>query len=117
MCNFITAGLEAKLLLAVGAQVMLCHNIDTKAGLVNGALGTVLSIVLHHVTIQFDHMSKPHDVEMVKKFLYVYRKQFPLILTYAVTIHKCQGLSLDSAIVDLSDAVFSPGSAYVYSPV
>ena len=119
-CNM-TAGLEARLLLAVGARVMLRRNIDTKAGLVNGALGTqgVLSIALHHVTVQFDHMSKPHDVEMVKsifiimKNFYVYRKQFPLILAYAVTIHKCQGLSLDCAIVDLSDAVFSPGMAYV----
>ena len=50
---------------------------------------------------------------MVMKNFYVYRKQFPLILAYAVTIHKCQGLSLDCAIVDLSDEVFSAGMAYV----
>ena len=49
---------------------------------------------------------------MVMKNFYVYRK-FPLILAYAVTIHKCQGLSLDGAIVDLSDQVFSAGMAYV----
>ena len=30
-----------------------------------------------------------------------------------MTIHKCQGLSLDCAIVDLSDKVFSAGMAYV----
>ena len=30
-----------------------------------------------------------------------------------MTIHKCQGLSLDCAIVDLSDQVFSAGMAYV----
>ena len=47
------------------------------------------------------------------KTFYVYRKQFPLILAYAVTIYKCQGLSLDSAIIDLSSKVFSPGIAYV----
>ena len=40
-CNR-TAGLEAKLSLAVGAWVMLRCNIHTKRGLVNGALGTVL---------------------------------------------------------------------------
>ena len=50
---------------------------------------------------------------VIMKNFYVYRKQYPLILAYAVTIHKCQGLSLDCAIVDLSDKVFSAGMAYV----
>ena len=50
---------------------------------------------------------------MVMKNFYVYRKQFSLILASAVTIHKCQGLSLDCAIIDLSDQVFSAGMAYV----
>ena len=114
-----TAGLEAKLLLAVGARVMLPRNIDTKTGLVNGALGTVLSISSKCITVQFDHVSKPYDVDkvqtkfMVMKNLCLYREQFPLILAYAVTIHKCQGLSLDCAIVYLSDKVFSAGMAYV----
>ena len=47
---------------------------------------------------------------MVMNNFDVYRKQFPLNLAYAVTI---QGLSLDCAIVDLSDEVFSAGMAYV----
>ena len=50
---------------------------------------------------------------MVLKKIFVYRKQFPLILAFAVTIHKCQGLSLDCAMMELSDQVFSPGMAYV----
>ena len=50
---------------------------------------------------------------MVMNNLTVYRKQYPLILAYAVTIHKCQGLSLDCAIVDLSDRMFAAGMAYV----
>ena len=114
-----TAGLEAKLLLVVGARVMLRRNIDTKTGLVNGALGIVLSITNDLITVKFDHISRPYDVDrvqtkfMVMKNFYVYREQFPLILAYAVTIHKCQGLSLDCAIVDLSDKVFSAGMAYV----
>ena len=49
---------------------------------------------------------------MVMKNFYSYCKQFPLILAYAVTIHKCQGLSLDCAIVDLSEEVFNDIKAY-----
>ena len=49
-CNM-TASLEAKLLLAVGARVMLRCNIDTNAGLVNGAIGTVVSVQPNHITV------------------------------------------------------------------
>ena len=114
-----TADLEAKLSLAVGAQVMLHHNIDTTAGLVNGAIGTVLSIAPQYVTVQLDDVSAPSKIEKVKSRLIVlknacvYRTQFPLILAYVVTTYKCQGLSLDIAIVGLSDGVFTDGMAYV----
>ena len=98
---------------------MLRRNIDTKHGLVNGSIGTITAITLQCITVKFDHIAEPYPVERVKsKFMlmrsfYIYQKQFPLILAYAVTIHKCQGLSLNSAIIDLSSKVFSPGMAYV----
>uniref|UniRef100_A0A1X7U4A9 OTU domain-containing protein n=1 Tax=Amphimedon queenslandica TaxID=400682 RepID=A0A1X7U4A9_AMPQE len=69
--------------------------------------------------IKFDHIDVPCDMErvtsrfMLSKNLYIHRKQFPLILSYAITIHKCQGLSLDTAIIDLSTDVFGDGMAYV----
>jgi len=53
-CNM-TAGLEAKLSLAVGAPIMLHRYLATVAGLVSGAVGTVLSISVSCVTVQFDH--------------------------------------------------------------
>ena len=117
-CNN-TAGLEVNLKLAVGARVMLRRNIDTKAGLVNGAIGTIQAISARCISVKFDHINDPFDIEklkgkfMVMKNYYIYRKQFPLILAYAVTIHKCQGLSLDCAIVDLSSKIFADGMAYV----
>ena len=45
---------------------MLLPDLDTKAGLVNGAIGKVLSIASNHVTVQFDHVSTQYDVERVR---------------------------------------------------
>ena len=50
-CNL--TGLEAVLQVAVGARVMLRRNIDTAIGLVNSAVGTVVTIKAHHI-VQFD---------------------------------------------------------------
>ena len=118
-CNM-TAGLEAELKLVVGVRVMLRRNLDTSQGLVNGALGTVSAICKDCIQVTFDHTPKlQFKIERVRsrfqvlRRFYVYRKQFPLILAFAVTIHKCQGLSLDCAIVDLSSDIFATGMAYV----
>ena len=46
--------------------------------------------------------------------MYIHRKQYPLILAFAITIHKCQGLSLDTAIIDLSQEVFGDLSQEVF---
>ena len=69
--------------------------------------------------MKFDNIEDELEIERVKsKFIvlkqyFVYREQFPFILAYAITIHKCQGLSLNCAIMDLSSNVFSSGMAYV----
>ena len=43
------------------------------------------------------------------------RSQFPLTLAWAVTIHKCQGLTLPEIVIDLkpTKGKFKPGEAYV----
>ena len=43
------------------------------------------------------------------------RSQFPLTLAWAVTIHKCQGLTLPEIVIDMTRAKgrFKPGEAYV----
>ena len=49
---------------------MLRRNIDVKAGLVNGAIGTLLAVLPSRVTIKFDHLSAPCDIKKVKgKFM------------------------------------------------
>jgi ATP-dependent DNA helicase PIF1 len=39
--------------------------------------------------------------------------QLPLILSWAITIHKSQGASLERCIIDIGDAVFESGQSYV----
>ena len=98
---------------------MLRRNVCTKSGLVNGSLGTVAKVKSKQLMVKFDHLPEPVEINRVRskfqvlKKNVVYRTQYPLILAYAVTIHKCQGLSLNCAIIDLSDNIFSSGMAYV----
>ena len=56
----------------------------------------------------YDEYNDEMEEEVVSSF-----KQFPLKLGWAVTIHKAQGLTLDSCSVDLGEGAFATGQAYV----
>ena len=53
--------------------------------------------------------------DLTKKTINVIRKQFPLILAWAVTIHKVQGMTIDRIVVDMSTdkGRYQKGQAYV----
>jgi ATP-dependent DNA helicase PIF1 len=120
---------KPKLHLSKGAQVMLIVNIDVKKGLVNGSRGVITNFH-EYVTISSNGQEKIkyipivkfHDTEIIiKQHSYEIRDrnniiahiiQIPLKLAYAVTVHKSQGMTLDSAIIDLK-GVFEYGQAYV----
>jgi len=119
-----TAGLEKVLNLCIGAKVMLKRNKSVESGLVNGALGTVVDFsenkgVIQQVLVKFDWLENPVPVlresctfEVLKCVFYT-RKQFPLMLAFALTIHKSQGMSLQCAIIDAGSSCFGTGMVYV----
>jgi hypothetical protein len=119
-----TAGLESDLHLALGARIMLRRNLDIEQGLVNGSMGEIREFIhdvkghVKELTIQFDNgiltnISRQKIPFELMRGVYVHREQFAVSLSYAVTIHKCQGLSLDCAIIDLGRSIFGPAMAYV----
>jgi ATP-dependent exoDNAse (exonuclease V) alpha subunit len=56
----------------------------------------------------YDEYNDEMEEEVVSSF-----KQFPLKLGWAVTIHKAQGLTLDSCSIDLGQGAFATGQTYV----
>lgn len=100
------------------AQVMLIANIDPEAGLVNGSRGVVAGFCpsSHLPIIEFMNgarkMIGQHNWP-IEDYEFCARSQIPLRLAWACTTHKAQGVSLDSALVDIGAGNFEYGQAYV----
>ena len=116
----------ATLRLKPGALVMFTVN-KSEPGrseplFVNGQLGTVVECGARSAKCGVVHVRVNNgDVIPVERFTWRYDAQdensgaftqFPLRLAWAMTIHKAQGLTLDSAYLDIR-AAREPGQAYV----
>lgn len=96
-----------ELRLKVNSRIMLIKNLDTGIGLVNGAVGTVVSLDQRSIKVKFDNGVTSCvgriDTELELFENKVTATQMPLIMAYAITIHRCISLTLDYAIMDLGD--------------
>jgi ATP-dependent exoDNAse (exonuclease V) alpha subunit len=55
----------------------------------------------------------PVKNEFVRRVETCSRTQFPLIISYAITVHKSQSITVDKVATDLSERDFQPGLSYV----
>jgi ATP-dependent exoDNAse (exonuclease V) alpha subunit len=125
------------LTLKLGARVMFTANDrNIPRRWMNGTLGKVVQFETDAVTVELDvstHATSKlrHLVEVPiyawESYQYEYDEkeqqikpvvngkfeQFPLMLAWAVTIHKSQGKTLEKVRVDLTGGSFAPGQVYV----
>lgn len=136
----VTAQLDAsvmapkKLEVCVGARVAACATIgDGQVEVPNGTVGTVIGYqgstprgladsAARVPVVRFDTVRGPVVVTVQRVDMklqsvsrdgaYASRYQVPLVLAWAVTVHRCQGLSMDAAVLDLASC-FLDGMVYV----
>lgn len=120
-----TAGIERVITIKIGVKVMIRRNIDVTLGLVNGTVGNVVAVNRAADGNRIDSIklvtsdNKEFTITRVDiKFevfhkIVVHRRQFPLSLSYGITIHKSQGVTCKTAMMDLGTTIFSDGQAYV----
>lgn len=116
----------ARLELKVGAQVLFVKN--KKPHWVNGTLGTVVAISPEIIRVELregntvsveratwekiEYRYDPVEMRLAHTIVGTF-VQFPLTLGWAITIHKSQGMTLDTVRIDMGNGSFCSGQTYV----
>lgn len=112
------------LVLKEGAKVMFVRN---SKFWVNGSLGVVEEIFRDEIIVNKDGQLHSVEPEVWEEHRYIYNQdkgelerhvigtftQIPLILAWAITIHKSQGATISSVHIDLDRGSFDHGQTYV----
>lgn len=114
-----------ELVLKIGAQVMMLKNNFAKDGIINGSIGIVRSFdnKKGYPIVEFTNgalLTIPPNEWAVSKFnentaqveVEAMMIQIPLVLSWAITVHKSQGMTLEKIRCNLGSA-FAEGQVYV----
>jgi len=114
----------------VGAQIMMLNN-DAESRWVNGSIGKITDIIQGNAgpDVVVAELADDDIVEITPHTWEIFRffadggqlqsevigrfKQYPLMLAWAVTIHKSQGKTFNKVIIDIGKGTFTPGQTYV----
>ena len=110
---------EKTVRLKKGAQVMCIINMELSSGemLCNGSQGIILDITPNNLplvkfTNGVEMVMEPH-IWTSETIPGIGLSQIPLILAWALTIHKSQGATMDIAEIDIGSGIFECGQTYV----
>jgi len=121
---------DIELTVKKGAQVMLLNN-DTEGRWVNGSVGEILQIIAGNGVdpVILVKLAEGDEVEVTPYTWEISRlkvengmlrsevtgtfRQFPLMLAWAITIHKSQGKTFERVIIDIGKGTFAHGQLYV----
>lgn len=123
---------DLHLTLKVGAQIMFVKN-DPKKKFVNGTIGKIETIIDDTITVsvkderedikyfELEQMeweiirytqSEENSQEIKTKVMGTFN-QYPVKLAWAITIHKSQGKTFDTVVIDMGNGAFEYGQTYV----
>jgi ATP-dependent DNA helicase PIF1 len=120
---------RTELQVKIGAQIMMLNN-DLEERWVNGTIGKITGITTkgNEDTIVAE-LADGETVEIAPYTWEIFRfftesgqlqsevigrfRQYPLMLAWAVTIHKSQGKTFDRVVVDIGRGTFAHGQTYV----
>ena len=120
--DFLAANIIAEkcLKLKVGTHVMCAVNLNVcgELHIANGSQGIIVGFNEDNLPyVKFNNCKDPILIDYyiwkseVHKMVGV--SQIPLIYSWAITIHKAQGLTLENAIIDIGSNIFAYGQTYV----
>ena len=102
--------LPDEIVLKIGCRIVLRRNLNISEGWVNGTLCEVFNVMPNCILVC--KLEQPNDrypiprtkqkIDIKGASYSILRSQFPVQLSYAVTVHRVQGLTVDKAIVVLT---------------